>query len=67
MIDLRPKESCPCFDSLKKKSVEELMGLYKTALENQLKALEAFTEYESPELVAELKKELNKVEKKILS
>ena len=66
MIDLRPKESCPCFDTLKKKGVDELMGLYKTALENQLKALEAFTEYDCPELVAELKKELNKVEKKIL-
>ena len=42
------------------------MGLYKKALENQLKALEAFTDYECPELIAELKKELNKVQKQIL-
>jgi hypothetical protein len=63
MLDLRPKESCPCFDSLKKKSIEELMSLYKTALINQLAALEGFKDYESPELIAEIKKELNKVQK----
>lgn len=39
------------------------MELYKIALTNQIKALEEFTEYESPELLAELRKELNKVQK----
>lgn len=39
------------------------MGMYKTALTNQIAALEGFKEYESPELMAELKKELEKVVK----
>lgn len=63
MIDLRPKDSCPCFETLKRKSVDVLMGMYKTALTNQIAALEGFKEYESPELMAELKKELEKVVK----
>ena len=67
MVDVRPKDSCPCFDSLKKRSTEELIELYKKALNNQITALENYKEQDCPELLIELKRELGKAQKFSLS
>mmetsp|Transcript_33443 Transcript_33443/g.30439 ORF Transcript_33443/g.30439 Transcript_33443/m.30439 type:complete len:92 (+) Transcript_33443:219-494(+) len=32
LYDLRPRDSCPCYETLKKKSIPELLGMLAKAL-----------------------------------
>jgi len=62
MYDLRPKESCPCFDNLAKKTPEQLSKLLVSALKNQIEDLKK-CEYKDPIFEKGLIKELEKAEK----
>lgn len=60
--DLRPRESCPCYEVFKNKSILELCGLLATALKNQVEALEKSPVVDQ-ELLHQLKKELVQAQK----
>jgi len=62
LFDVRPKEGCPCKDTLMAKNEKELAGMLATALKNQLEALKN-AEHTDKELVSELQKELQRAEK----
>lgn len=62
LYDLRPKDSCPCYDTLRKKSALDLLEMLIKAYTNQISALEK-SEFCDPTLLSQLKKELFKVEK----
>eukprot|EP00331_Platyophrya_macrostoma_P031970 CAMPEP_0176439036 /NCGR_PEP_ID=MMETSP0127-20121128/19682_1 /TAXON_ID=938130 /ORGANISM="Platyophrya macrostoma, Strain WH" /LENGTH=266 /DNA_ID=CAMNT_0017823185 /DNA_START=15 /DNA_END=815 /DNA_ORIENTATION=+ len=62
IIDLRPSDSCPSFENLKKKSQGELAQMLVTALKTQIFQLDN-SENPDPELSKELQKELAKAQK----
>jgi len=62
MVDLRPQETCPCFNNFMKKETTGLLDLLVKAYENQLKELqEVGTE---PKLESELRQQLTRVREK---
>lgn len=60
LIDLRPKETCPCFANFMKKDVAELYEMLVVAFENQMKDLKN-SKYNETQLEQELKVRLTKV------
>jgi len=62
VFDLRPRDTCPCYETLKVKSILDLCEMLVTALRNQSTELEK-TERCDPELLSQLKKELSRAEK----
>jgi len=64
LFDLRPKESCPCYDTLRVKPVLELLDMLVKAYTNQISALEK-SDFCDPGLLQTLKKELYKTEKNL--
>lgn len=63
LLDLRPKETCPCYNNMMKKELPELYQLLVTAYENQLKALEQSV-YDETKLEETLKTRLTNVRQK---
>jgi len=63
LVDLRPKETCPCYANFMKKEVSELYELLVTALENQIKDL-VNSKYNETQLEAELKVKLTAAREK---
>lgn len=57
-IDLRPQETCPCYNNMIKKSVQELRELLVTAYQNQIRDLENST-YDESHLRAHLQARLS--------
>lgn len=57
--DLRPKESCPSYENMISKGMEELLQLLLTALENQLKDLRS-SDYKSEKLADKLMKMISR-------
>jgi hypothetical protein len=55
--DMRPQDTCPCFDNLLKKSIKTLKDLLETALEKQLEELEVQPDY-NRELSEQLRREV---------
>jgi len=60
LVDLRPKESCPCYSNFMSKELPDLYDLLVTAYENQLKDLEN-SKYNEKRTKKELETTLNKV------
>mmetsp|Transcript_7156 Transcript_7156/g.15532 ORF Transcript_7156/g.15532 Transcript_7156/m.15532 type:complete len:262 (-) Transcript_7156:157-942(-) len=58
LTDLRPAETCPCYENLMQKDLPELYGLIVTAIENQLQQLTTMSKYNEDKLVSELKAKL---------
>lgn len=63
-VDLRPRENCPCYEVMKKKSMDELLNLLAKALKNQIEALEKSGNNDE-ELMKDLQRELKRAEKTI--
>lgn len=63
MIDLRPQETCPCFQNFMKKDLPELYDLLVKAYEGQLKDL-ANSKYNEERFRKELEAALNKTRNK---
>jgi len=63
-VDLRPRENCPCYEVMKKKSMDELLELLAKALKNQIEALEKSGNNDE-ELMKDLQRELKRAEKTI--
>lgn len=65
VYDLRPRDTCPCFETFKSKSVPDLLNLLIIALKNQINALES-SENCDPELLKQLKTDLVNAEKSLV-
>mmetsp|Transcript_13105 Transcript_13105/g.24114 ORF Transcript_13105/g.24114 Transcript_13105/m.24114 type:complete len:262 (+) Transcript_13105:85-870(+) len=64
LIDVRPKDTCPCFNNFNAKPLKELYGLLVKAYEGQMKEL-AKAEGPGTPLEQELKARLNQARKKL--
>jgi len=63
LIDLRPQESCPCWENMRKKDINDLYDLLVKAYEAQLKDLENSV-YDETKFKEELSSKLNKCRQK---
>jgi len=63
LVDVRPKDTCPCYTNLMKKDLPEVYDLLVTALENQMKDLKN-SNYNEKQLEAELKVKLTSIRDK---
>lgn len=63
LIDIRPRDTCPCYTNFMKKDVTELYDLLIVAFENQIKDLQN-SKYPENQLMAELKTQLTSIRNK---
>jgi|EP00927_Polykrikos_kofoidii_P050243 hypothetical protein len=63
MIDVRPKETCPCYRNFMKKELPELYDLLVKALQGQLDNLK-YSKYDETQLTLDLKVKLNRATEK---
>lgn len=63
LIDIRPRDTCPCYTNFMKKDVTELYDLLIVAFENQIKDLQN-SKYAENQLLAELNTQLTSIRNK---
>lgn len=61
LVDLRPKDTCPCYNNFMKKSLADLCHMLISAYEKQLTILPEASKYNEEQLMNTLKSALTKV------